>query len=141
MSYRLYTAGGILAVTAPDPTFAIPDGYSRRPGPHHITLLDIADGKSIRASRGLSLRQYDAWLAEVVEAWDLGPFGSPVRLGIGRAQSGDHVAYYEVYDWHEAQSWRIQRIGLTRKDLHATICYLGGDVRDAPKDVSTLVAP
>lgn len=140
MSYRLYAAGGILAVEAPEPTFALPEGFVRREGTHHITLLDIDDSKAIRGLRGYSSRKYEAILDTIVAAND-GPFGAPFRLGIGRAEHAGNIAYFEVFDWHEAQSWRSNRYSLGRKDFHATIGYLGADLRGVPKDVSTLVSP
>ena len=138
--YRLYAAGGILAVEAPIVEGVIPGGFTRREGPHHITLLDIDDGKAIRASRGLSTRAYEAML-DAIESAGSGPFGSPVRLGIGMATSGENIAYFEVFDWHEAQRWRAAHFSLGRKDFHATLYYFGADVRGVAKDVSSIVLP
>lgn len=132
----LYATGGTLAIRTIPPPFEAPEGFVRR-AEFHMTLLDIADSKILRAASGRSGRVYEAWLDEVVEAKG-GPDGAPMLVGVGYAEHGPNAAFFEVWEWPEAQAWRAA-MTLPPKDLHVTICVRGADVHGVPKGRETLI--
>jgi hypothetical protein len=131
-----YASGGTLGRYAASPPFLMPEGFVR-PAVFHMTLLDIADSKILRPCMEFSSRQYEKWLDVLVQSGEW-PDGVPVSVGIGYAEQGESAAYYEIWEWPEAQAWRA-KLGLGPKDLHITLGIRGSDPHDVPKGRETLI--
>lgn len=141
-----YTVGGVLSRAAQPKSWPLPEGFVRpsagkqeKFAPYgHMTLLDIDDSRVIRMQgAGISGRKYEANLDLLVRdgRW---PDGEPTFLGIGYAKQDEWEAFYEVWEWPEAQEWRA-KLGLGPKDLHITLGVRGGDPHGVPKGRSTLL--
>lgn len=138
-----YAIGGTFSRIAQVPDYNLPPGFakpvSKKDINDHMTLLDIADSKVIRAQNGTSGRSYEAWLDELVKA-DWQAKVEPTFIGVGyNANAKGQEAFYEVWEWPEVQAWRAA-LELDHKDLHVTFGIRGGDPHDVPKDRSTLVS-
>lgn len=133
---RVYQNKNTLAAPTVPPSYTLPEGFQSR-GEYHLTVLDAADGKVLKTIHGWSNRVLETWLAEQVATGIEIP-GTPTRLGVGYATQGDTAAYYEVYEWPEAQAWRAS-LGLGHKDLHVTIGFRGADPHGVSKGRETLI--
>ena len=125
-----------LAVSVRPQFYALPEGFITR-DEYHLTVLDGADGKTLKAMHGLSNRVFEAWLADQAMKGIEIP-GTPTKLGVGYAEQDGNAAYFEVYEWPEAQAWRRSQ-GLGPKDLHATIGFFGTDPQGVPKGRGSLL--
>jgi len=135
VSQTIHYNKGTLAVETYRPAFDLPEGCTTR-GEYHVTVVDIPDSKALKAIKGLSNSQFDAWLKSLNGQTIPGKWKS---LGVGSVSKGADTAYFEVISWPEAQAWR-KELGLGEKDLHITIGFKGSDVHGVPKDKSTIIA-
>lgn len=136
----VFVNGGTLAVHMPVMYGALqarfPEGFKLAETPH-MTVLDIADSKILRANMGLSSRGYETSFLEGLVGAKLSVFQSkPESLGIGYSENEEAASYHEVYSWPEVQEWRTW-LSLGPKDLHVTLATRGKNAHLLPKGPST----
>jgi hypothetical protein len=140
---QYFASGGVFSRAAEPKGWTLPEGFTppvvndQAGAQSHMTLIDISDQKVLRQAMGLSSRKYELWMEALLAAGNW-PSGEPTFMGVGYAEQGEKRAYYEVWEWPEAQEWRAT-LGLGPKDLHVTLGLRGGDPRGVPKGRETLL--
>lgn len=100
-------------------------------GEWHITVMSPQE---LRALKG----KHPELETDVFELPISGGKGARYK-GLGRQQKGDKTVYYVIVDWPAAQQFRA-KYGLPKYDFHVTLGFIGGDIFDVPKDLSTKIA-